>query len=224
MRAILPIAILWAVSCLTPGWVHELPQGSGSALGAGAPPDLTGKWIRHAKNVYPMTHPTAYSDAVEQIEILPNGRYTKLHLFAAVTADEEEMTAYREEGTVETGQGGWVRFSPESAGSFRKSGPPVNRKTRIDPAYPFPHVNEIPFSSAFTAAPLLYALDRYNGKEILMPMAFERAGKIYSHGFFQGSESDYDVQSTHFQAFKRLMLEKQFQPSHYVRENAEKSE
>lgn len=220
------LLLLVMVSCASrPSWVHSLPDHGGAlglrAVGLNLP---AGKWVRAAKNRFPYAHRTTYSDAREQIEISEIGRYAKLHLYAAVSVDNEEFIAYEEEGTVERSSGNWVLFRPEKSKTYQRSGPPVNVKMRRDQPYPFPAVSSIPFQEVSSGEPLLYLVDEYHGKPVLTPAAYERLGKVFDFGIFQGSETMYDSQSRHFQDFRSKLFEKSFQPTHYSYQGPEKSE
>jgi len=213
------ILLLFSYACAShPAWVHRTPAGAFLSAGASAneKKDPAGRWIRAARNVYPVAHPDAYSDSREWIEIHSDRTYIKMHFYAEVANGGEKLTVFRESGNI-VAEGIWILMKPEKAEYFETAGPVQHPRTKIDPVYPFPDPSGIRFSSVRTAEPLLYLLDRDRGRDLLMPLAFERNGRIFDFGLYEGSESDYDVISSHFQSHRQTILERRFQPSYYVR-------
>lgn len=218
MHRFLVISLLsfLAVFCSArPGWVHQLPQTSG--LATGVPSAIPfGVWERSARNRHPVNHSTHYSDGREFIETRLDQTYTKVHLFAEVTDRSEKVIAYRESGRWTPGAGRWILFQPERAERFEQQSPPKHRPRGPDTRYPFPALEQLAFAAAPVPDPLLYLHEEADGRPVLLPASYERLGRVYNFGVFEGSETAFDSSSQNFENTKRTYLERRFQTFHYA--------
>jgi hypothetical protein len=218
MRPLLIIIMvpLWAAFCSArPGWVHSMPQSSG--LASGVPSAIpSGTWERNARNRHPVIHRTHYSDAREIIETRPDQTYTKVHLFAQVTDNAEKLVAYRETGRWTPGAGRWVLFQPDRAEKFEGVFPLKNRLRGPDTRYPFPGLDQIGFAPVSRPDSLLYLHEEDAGQQVLLPASYERLGRVYNFGVYEGSEDAFDSSSENFEKTKKIYLARKFQELHYA--------
>lgn len=198
-----------------PAWVHSTPERQALAAGS-LPVNIEGIWRRDAQNRFPVAHKSAYSDSDEWIEILPDGKYLKVQMYAEVVSGTEKFTAYRETGTISE-NAEWILFSPTRTEFFESEGPVRNPPDGIDPQYPFPEPGSIAFRERSNPEPLLFLLEKGKQEDLLIPSAYERLGVTFNFGLYEGSRGKFDSRSRHFENNKQTVVNRRFQPAHYRR-------
>jgi len=164
-------------------------------------------------------------------------RYEKTHLYAEYFEGLLLRRGYREIGRVRS-RGPWVLLSPEKVFQLKEtrqypgkkkgnaSAPDMGKQARealpalLDPS----RFKASSWRRGQAGSPLLYYYDSGPDGEYLIPLVFERFGKLYKHGLYEGSASPYDFTGPAFREGLRVFRYKQFHSHGYRRGKREKTD
>lgn len=229
------------VTCSTPSWIHRLPpEDPGYQIDIHT---LQGLYVRNTESRFGVANPLAVSHSMEWILIGYNGAdsYRKVHLYyesikqSSETAESHHVLreGYREEGRIRI-QGAYILFEPQSSYAAEDDGlvpfdqlqvyqgerdsyQALAESALLQRLDPIPHYRaNFAGSPQRRRKPLLFFYHELNSPYIT-PLAYERMGRIYRWGVYEGTTEAFDSDSSTFYMFLELQNKKRFHPHGYER-------
>lgn len=200
-----------------PSWIHRLPEGLQEK------PDgarvLLGVWDRVTYSRFGVASRIARSGGRESIAFHKEEgdriAYRKTHVHREVSEGKEVLRFYREEGSA-IYHGRLVLLSAKTAkraeSEWKAEGDLETSWKRLL-ARPLPDAE---MAGEVTPEPLLFY---FKEPDLLIPFAYERGGRIFDFGIFEGTTEPFETSSPGFREAVRRYTDKQFHNHAYRRDS-----
>lgn len=199
-----------------PSWIHRLPSGLQERPVEKNP--LLGVWDRVTYSRFSVASRIARSGGRESIAIHRETdpdriAYRKTHIYREVAGGKEILRFYEEEGTV-IFQGSLVLLAAKTAvraeNEWKAEGDLETCWKRLE-GRPLPETASLKKSGP---EPLLFY---YREPDLLIPFAYERGGRVFDFGIFEGTTEPFETSSPGFREAVRRYTDKQFHEHAYRR-------
>ncbi len=200
-----------------PSWIHRLPEGIQERPTESRA--LLGVWDRVTYSRFGVASRIARSGGRESIAFHKDEAdqmaYRKTHVYREVSAGKELLRYYVEEGAV-IFQGPLVLLAAKTAQATESR---WDAERDLETSWKRLMARPIP-DTALTKQnvpkPLLFY---YHAPDLLIPFAYERGGKVYDFGIYEGTTEPFETSSPGFREAVRRYTDKQFHNHAYHRDS-----